>query len=76
MATMSEFRVHLKSGAYARIQVEAEDAEAAIEKALELVPHEVCAQCSGWNRGWSRGFDGEQWEVDEVLDDKDQVVAS
>lgn len=44
------------------VTVEAENEEAAVEKALdENQAGGICAQCSGWNRGFSVDEDG--WDV-------------
>lgn len=67
---MPKYLVALKTAAFFSKAVEAEDEEQAYEKVYEEAPSEVCAQCSGWARGYTLDLD-EVWEDDsvEVIDD-------
>lgn len=40
--------------------------DAAIEAAYERGKPTLCAQCSGWGKGWSRD-EGEEMDIDEVV---------
>lgn len=50
---MAKYRVYLETTAELFVTVEADDPEEATERAFELAPSEVCAQCSGWGQPWS-----------------------
>ncbi len=65
---MAKYRVYLETTAELVITVEVPDdlgeddaREAAIEKAYEEMPRDICAQCSGWREPWSR--DRGEWEI-------------
>lgn len=47
---MPEFKVHMSAVSSFSITVEADDYEAAIEKAYEAHSPSVCSQCSGWRQ--------------------------
>jgi hypothetical protein len=49
---MPEYEVYLKTRAEAVITVTADDPDAAITAALDDPPT-ICAQCSGWRKGFS-----------------------
>ncbi len=61
-------RVYLTTTASLTITVnvpddlDADDArEAAIEKAFEEMPRDICGQCTGWRTPWSRELG--EWEI-------------
>ena len=60
---MTEYRVSFHAGASTTITVEADDEEAALDKAYDALPNSICAQCSGWGQKWSRDIG--EWEVDD-----------
>lgn len=62
---MPEFKVHMSTVSSFSITVEAEDYEAAIEKAYEAHSPSVCSQCSGWRQKWSLDI-GDTFETDAV----------
>ncbi|MFE3452409.1 hypothetical protein ACFXJ8_26145 [Nonomuraea sp. NPDC059194] len=51
---MPKYRVHLVGSASATIDVEAEDAESAVDEAYAEGTPGICAQCCGWGRSWSQ----------------------
>jgi hypothetical protein len=66
---MAKYRVYLETGASLAVTVEVDDDldeaaahEAAIEKAFDKAPRDVCAQCGGWGQPWS--FDLGEWGVE------------
>lgn len=69
---MPEFRVHMSTVSSFSITVEAEDYEAAIEKAYEERSPSVCVQCSGWRQTWSLDL-GDTFETDAVEQDGAEV---
>lgn len=69
---MPEFRVHMSTVSSFSITVEAEDYEAAIDKAYEEHSPSVCAQCSGWRQNWSLDI-GDTLETDAVEQDGAEV---
>jgi len=62
---MPKYRVYYETVASVTIIVEAEDEEAAEQKAWNDIPNGVCAQCSGWGQPW--GLDLGEWDL---LDEK------
>ena len=65
---MPKFKVRFVTSAYAFVNVEAEDEEAAQEKAYDHLPT-ICANCSGW------GKDGISLEIDEFeADMNDETI--
>lgn len=70
---MSEFKVYFEGMAGMTVTVEADDVEAAIEKAHDAIPSGVCAQCGGWGEKWSLGVPDE-WGVDSVADENGKTV--
>lgn len=70
---MSEFKVYFEGMAGLVVTVEADDAEAAIEKAYDEVPSGVCAQCSGWGEKWSLDVP-DDWGLDSVADENGDTV--
>ncbi|GGN40064.1 hypothetical protein FHR83_007129 [Actinoplanes campanulatus] len=69
---MTRYRVPFTSALWTWIEVEAEDEYEAVEKACDMTPPKVCAQCMGWGQGYS--VDQDDWEADE--DVKVEKVAS
>ena len=59
---MSKYRVYMTATIEQSVTVEIDDTdmdadeakEAAIEKAYEEAPGDICAHCSGWRQPWSR----------------------
>jgi hypothetical protein len=70
---MSEFKVYFEGMAGMTVTVEADDVEAAIEKAYNEIPSGVCAQCSGWGEKWSLDVPDE-WALDGVADENGKTV--
>jgi hypothetical protein len=64
---MPKYNVHLNTGAFTVVTVEAEDKEAAIEAAYEAELPTICAQCSGWGRDWNLEL-GDDWETSDDID--------
>ncbi len=65
---MAKYRVDLTAYASLTITVDVPDdlddddaREAAIEKAFEEKPTDICAQCAGWRQPWS--LDIGEWDV-------------
>jgi hypothetical protein len=53
------------------VTVEAEDEEAAEDAAYNIMPQDVCAQCTGWgSKNWSR--DVGEWSL--IKDDPEYGV--
>lgn len=71
---MPQYQVHMSTVSSFSLTVEADDPDDAIEKAFGDSPT-ICAQCSGWGKGY--GLDlGDTWEPDAVtLDGEDAWVA-
>jgi hypothetical protein len=82
---MKKYRVHFETMASVSVDIElsdediakfdGEEKEAAIEKAWEELPGDVCAQCSGWGQKWSR--DQGEWELAKerrVIDGETRLV--
>lgn len=69
---MPKFIVHHETTSSIVIKVEADNYEDAIEKAWEILPSSVCAQCSGWNEKWSR--DEGEYEATAVEDEAGNMV--
>ncbi|MEV1013828.1 hypothetical protein AB0I89_24045 [Micromonospora sp. NPDC049801] len=70
---MAKYRVYMETTASMTVTVEVDDnlsedeaREAAIEKAYDEAPRDVCAQCSGWNQPWS--LDLGEWEMSTESD--------
>lgn len=64
---MSErFTVYFNATTTISVDVEAEDAEAAIDLAYEELPGGLCIHCSGWDKSWGR--DEGEFEPDSVSD--------
>lgn len=72
---MPIYRVVLQQMASTVIEVEAEDPNSAIDKAIEQEPGGLCASCSGWNNppGIDLSYD---WEPTEVTDANGETVWS
>lgn len=51
---MPKYRVNMYANIDLIVEVEAEDEEDAAEKAYEEIPGDICAQCGGWGRSWSK----------------------
>ncbi len=60
---MPKYRITLATSASVTATVEADDDEIAVDMVFDMVPSEVCAQCSGWGKNWS--LDIGQWDVAE-----------
>jgi hypothetical protein len=68
---MKKYRVHFATVASISVDVELSDKEVedadndvneiAIERAYEALPGDICGQCSGFGRKWSR--DQGEWEL-------------
>ena len=65
---MAKYRVFLETTASISIAVEVPDGldedaarEAAVDKAFDEQPTDVCAKCSGWGQPWSLDFG--EWEI-------------
>lgn len=70
---MSKYRVYLGTGASLTVTVEIADdvdpdeaKEQAIEKAFDIAPSSVCAQCSGWGQPYS--LDLGEWDIEKYND--------
>ena len=50
---MPKYSVDFETSVSVTITVEADDEDAAIDKAYDEIPSSVCAQCSGWGQKWS-----------------------
>lgn len=61
---MPSYTVDFTTTASVTVKVEADDPDSAIDFAYDEMPAEICAQCSGWGRNWSKE-EGE-YEVDAV----------
>jgi hypothetical protein len=72
---VKKYRVTFGKQVWSAVEVEAEDEEAAIEKATEeFVYPSLCAQCSGWGQDWYVE-DGDEWLIpDKVEDAVEEVV--
>jgi hypothetical protein len=64
---MPKFKVLFSANTDIEVKVGwAEDKDDAIEKATELMPSGLCAQCSGYWENWSRDeSDAEPYEVQD-----------
>jgi hypothetical protein len=64
---MPTYRVHLTKALWTSLEVEADDPEAAVDAVFNSddMPGGICAQCSGWGRGYS--VDEDDWAVAEGL---------
>lgn len=71
---MTKYRVTLKNIIEFGTTVEAEDADAAVEAAYEMVPYEICGQCSGWNRDYWMEMGGEWSEYDDPSSTVEEVT--
>jgi len=61
---MPKYRVFFEATASMTVEVEAEDEESAETAAYNVMPTQICAQCTGWgSKGWSR--DLSEWELIE-----------
>lgn len=69
---MPKYTVYLQTVITVGIEVEADDPDAAVEKAYETAPREICAQCSGWREKWTKS-EGE-YEANSVYDADDKQV--
>lgn len=65
---MAKYRVYFTTTASLSVDVEVDDDltgedahDAAIDRAYDEMPSDMCAQCSGWRTPWSREFG--EWEV-------------
>jgi len=59
---MPKYRVNYRTQLDMYVTVEAEDEEAAEQEAYNVMPHQICAQCTGWgSKGWSRDIG--EWEM-------------
>jgi hypothetical protein len=73
---MPKYRVLFTRVTSITVDVEADDPDAAIEEASTEGVEGICAQCSGWDRPWSRDEDDEL-EPEAVTDvDTDEDVWS
>lgn len=63
------YKVYFTNQVEAFMVVEADDEEAAIEKAYGLLPRELCAHCSGWGKGYGIDMSPDGWSDGEVLED-------
>lgn len=70
---MAKFIVYLTTTASTSVEVDAEDADAAIDKAYASDMPTICAQCSGWGRDTSLEV-SDNWDVSEVTDAEGKVV--
>lgn len=61
---MPKYAVHLKTGAWTTVYVDAEDAEQAAELVWEQDLPWVCAQCSGWGAHGHTGLEIGDWDLD------------
>lgn len=73
---MTKYLIEIQTTATATMQIEAEDADSAIDQAFEGAPN-VCAQCGGWGKDydlelgeWDMPRDGEgreaSWAITEA----------
>ena len=67
---MARYRVYFETTASCTVEVDADDEDAAIDKAYDEIPSGVCAQCSGWGQPWSLDFG----ELD-LIEDTDDLKA-
>lgn len=65
---MPEYTVYLSKGTEISVRVEAEDVDAAIDKAYEVDVSGICAQCSGWGKKWGRD-ESDDMEPTAVIDE-------
>lgn len=70
---MPEFLVRFMPNADLTIRVEADDDEAAVQKAHEHVPS-LCIQCTGYKRKYSLDVMFEDMEAYEVADENGEPV--
>ena len=67
---MARYRVYFETTASCTVEVDADDEDAALDKAHDEIPTGVCAQCSGWGQPWSLCF-----AEFEPIDDTDDIKA-
>ena len=70
---MAKYTVYLTTTATTAVEVDAENPDEALDKAYDAGMPTICAQCSGWGKGYNLDMDGE-WEASEVINANDQVV--
>lgn len=73
---MPKYRLFFNTGATASATVEAESLDEAIDEAHEVIPREVCAQCSGWGQDWSLDLGDFEFDEDEHFVDGTAVNSS
>lgn len=70
---MPKYRVHLRTAGFTSVVVEADDPDRAIDKAFERDLPGICAQCTGWGRGYTLEF-GDEWEPCGETDEAVELV--
>jgi hypothetical protein len=70
---MAKYTVYLTATASTSVEVDAEDRDDAIEKALSANMPTICAQCSGWGREYSLEI-ADNWDFSEVEDQNGNIV--
>lgn len=60
---MPEYRVNFRAVANMSVTVDAVDEESALDAAYDVIPSDVCVQCSGWGKPWS--LDLGEWETSD-----------
>lgn len=81
---MPKYRVFFATTASLSVEVELDDEEierhggdaksAAIEKAYDAMPGDICAQCSGWGRNYSLELGEFEIETQRKVDDEGDTI--